>query len=240
VSSGDLTNAPLLLKVALTGKSVILSTGMSTLDEIEEALGVLAFGYLYGSEKPSQEEFIRAYHSVAERSVLKENVSLLHCTTEYPAPFNEVNLRAMDTLRDSFGLPVGLSDHTQGFAVVLAAVARGATIIEKHFTVDRRSLPGPDHKASLEPDELKAMVIGIRQIEKALGEVEKAPAISEVKNIIVARKSIVARCNIYEGETFTQENLTCKRPGGGISPMNYWNWIGQVAKRDYLKDEMIR
>ena len=238
ISSGDLTNAPLLLQAALTGKSVILSTGMSTLDEIEEALGVLAFGYLHATEKPSREEFKRVYCSVAGRAVLKENVSLLHCTTEYPAPFNEVNLRAMDTLRDAFSLPIGLSDHSPGFAIALAAAARGATIIEKHFTLDR-SLPGPDHKASLEPDELISLISGIRQIEMALGEVEKAPTCSEMKNRLIARKSLVANQSIKRGELFTEQNLTCKRPGGGLSPGNYWEWLGKIASRDYVKDEMI-
>ena len=182
---------------------------------------------------------MRAYHSREGRAVLSEKVSLLHCTTEYPTPFDEVNLRAMDTLRDSFGLPVGLSDHTQGFAVVLAAVARGATIVEKHFTLDR-SLPGPDHKASLEPDELKAMVTGIRQIEMALGTAEKAPTCSEVKNRLIARKSLVANQSIKRGELFTEQNLACKRPGGGIEPGYYWEWLGKTASRDYVKDEMIQ
>lgn len=240
ISSGDLTNAPLLLHLAQIGKPVILSTGMSTLDEVEEALGVLAFGYLNSAEKkPLREAFKEAYHSEAGRAVLKKNVSLLHCTTEYPTPFAEVNLRAMDTLRDAYGLPTGLSDHTQGYAVALAAVARGAVIIEKHFTLDR-SLPGPDHAASLAPNELKAMVAGIRQVEEALGTGLKGPTPSEAKNKSIARKSIVASQSIRLGERFTAENLTCKRPGVGITPIHYWEYLEQIADRDYDKDEKIQ
>ena len=240
ISSGDLSNAPLLLYVAMTGKPVILSTGMSTMDEVEESLGVLAFGYLNSTGKtPSREAFQQAYHSESGQAALKKNVSLLHCTTEYPAPFTEVNLLAMDTLRNTFELPTGLSDHTQGFAVALAAVARGATIIEKHFTLDR-SLSGPDHKASLEPDELKKMVAGIRQVEAALGTGEKVPTPSELKNKAIARKSLVARQLIRRGEIFTAENLTCKRPGDGIAPIHYWEWKGQQANCDYEKDEQIK
>lgn len=240
ISSGDLTNAPLVLHLAQTGKPVILSTGMSTLDEVEEALEVLAFGYLNSVEiKPLRGEFKEAYRSEAGRAMLKQNVSLLHCTTEYPTPFAEVNLRAMDTLRDAFGLPTGLSDHTEGYAVALAAVARGAVIIEKHFTLDR-SLPGPDHAASLKPNELKDMVAGIRQVEAALGSGRKGPTPSETKNKSIARKSIVASRFIRQGEIFSSDNLTCKRPGGGIAPIHYWDYINKIADRDYEKDESIQ
>ena len=240
ISSGDLTNAPFLLHCAQSDKLIILSTGMSNLDEVEEALGVLAFGYLNAAGKhPSREAFKCAFHSEEGQTKLKEKVSLLHCTTEYPVPFAEVNLRVMDTLREAFGLPIGLSDHSQGFAVALAAVARGAVIIEKHFTLDR-SLPGPDHKASLEPDELKRMVTGIRQVEAALGTGRKVPAPSEAKNAVIARKSIVASQFIRQGELFAAGNLTCKRPGGGITPIHYWDWLGKAAERDYEKDEEIQ
>jgi N-acetylneuraminate synthase len=163
----------------------------------------------------------------------------LHCTTEYPTLFEDVNLRVMDTLAEAFGLPVGLSDHTPGIAVPIAAVARGATIIEKHFTLDR-SLPGPDHKASLEPGELKEMVNAIRTVELALGDGKKRPAPSEQRNILVARKSLVAAKNICKGETFTEENLTTKRPGNGISPMEYWDWLGRKADQDYQADALIQ
>ena len=175
-------------------------------------------------------------------NVLKENgctdIKILHCTTEYPAPFEEVNLNVMETLKKQFGYEVGYSDHTKGIEIPLAAVAMGATVIEKHFTLDK-NMPGPDHKASIEPEELKAMVEGIRNIEKAKGSNVKEPTESEVKNKIVARKSIVAARDIPEGEEFSEENLTTKRPGNGISPMKWNEVIGKKAKRDFLEDELI-
>ncbi len=239
IPSGEITNGLILLKFAQTGKPIILSTGMSTLDEVETALGVLAFGFINSGEKPSTGAFKEAYSSNKGQAFLKEKVSLLHCTTEYPAPFNEVNLRAMDTLRDKFTLPVGYSDHTMGIAVPIAAVARGAVIIEKHFTLDR-NLPGPDHKASLEPGELKQMVSSIRQIELALGNGIKQPTASELKNKAVARKSLVATREIKQGELFTEDNIAAKRPGNGISPIYYWDVLGKVALRDYSIDEMVK
>lgn len=238
ISSGEVTNAPLLLKIAWSGKRVIMSTGMCTLGEVESALGVLAFGYLRSNETPSPATFQAAYASDAGWKLLQQNVTLLHCTTEYPAPFKDVNLRMMDTLRNAFQLPVGYSDHTEGIAVTIAAVARGATVIEKHFTLDR-SLPGPDHKASLEPDELRLMVQSIREVDASLGSPVKKPAESEHKNKQVARKSLVAANDIKKGEKFTESNLTVKRPGNGISPVYYWDVIGTVATRDYKVDEVI-
>ena len=238
IPSGEITNGPLLLKAALTGRPVILSTGMSTLGEIEAALGVLSFGYLRGGDSPSLAAFEKAYYSSEAREMLQRNVVLLHCTTEYPAPVAEVNLRAMTTLRLAFGLPVGYSDHTEGIAIPIAAVALGATTIEKHFTLDR-NLPGPDHKASLEPTELAAMVTAIRQVEKALGNGIKIPSESELKNKPIARKSLVASRTIKAGETFSEENLTAKRPGHGVSPMDYWDYLGKAATRDYGEDETI-
>lgn len=239
LSSGEITNGPLLLKAARSGKPIILSTGMSTLGEVEGALGVLAFGYLNPpDEKPSEDAFQRAYCSEKGQGALKNNVTLLHCTTEYPAPVEEVNLLAMDTLKEAFGLPVGYSDHTRGIAVPIAAVARGAAIIEKHFTLDR-TLPGPDHQASLEPGELAAMVASIRQVEKALGSRLKVPSVAEMKNKAVARRSLVAARDIRRGESFTEENLTIKRPGSGISAMQYWEWLGRKAEKDYQQDELI-
>jgi len=238
LSSGEISNAPLLLKAAQSGKPVIVSTGMSTLGEIETALAVLAFGYIQVNEGPSLKAFQEAYCSEAGQQALQEKVVLLHCTTEYPAPFEDVNLRAMDTLHAAFGLPVGYSDHTSGIAVAIAAAARGAVIIEKHFTLDR-NLPGPDHKASLEPGELKAMVQSIRQVEAALGSSIKFPAGSEVKNITMARKSIVASKDIKKGDIFTEDNITVKRSACGISPMNYWQLLGKIADKNYKKDEMV-
>ncbi|HNW36266.1 MAG TPA: N-acetylneuraminate synthase [Candidatus Ozemobacteraceae bacterium] len=238
IPSGEITNGPLLLKIARTGFPVILSTGMATLHEIEEALGVLAFGYTNRRESPSRDLFKDALATGAGQAYLAAKVTLMHCTTEYPAPFEDVNLRAMDTMRETYGLPVGLSDHTTGIAVSLAAVARGATTIEKHFTLDR-TFPGPDHKASLEPLELTALVTGIRQIESALGSGFKQPAPSERKNIAIARKSLVAAVPLKAGDPFTPENLTAKRPGSGISPMDYWASLGHRAHRDYDVDEPI-
>jgi len=241
IPSGEITNAPFLLEIARTQKPVILSTGMSTLGDIELALGVLACGYLdlVGKDhKPSIKLFNKAYCSKEGQTILKQKVALLHCTTEYPAPHQEVNLRVVDTIKLAFGLPVGFSDHTQGIAVAIAAVARGACIIEKHFTLDK-TLPGPDHQASLEPDELKSMIDSIRQVEAALGESSKHPSPSEFKNISVARKSIVAARPIKKGERFTEENIAIKRPGDGLAPINYWNTLGGLASIGYKKDELI-
>ena len=239
ISSGDLTNAPFLLQCARMGTNIILSTGMATLSEVEAALGVLAFGFLREENKaPSVEAFQAAYRSLAGREKLAEKVCLLHCTTEYPAPFDEVNLKAMDTMRNAFGLPVGFSDHTPGIAVALAAVARGAEIIEKHFTLDR-NMSGPDHRASLDPRELKDLVQGIRQIELALGDGNKMPVPSEIKNLAIARKSLVANCPISKGMPFTVDNVVCKRPGNGMEPIHYWEVLDSKATRDYQKDEQI-
>ena len=213
IPSGEITDLPYLEAIAHTGKPVVMSTGMSNLREISEAIHVL------------------------KGNGTKE-IKLLHCNTEYPTPFADVNLRAMQTLRDTFYVEVGYSDHTRGIEVPVAAVALGATIIEKHFTLDR-NMEGPDHKASLEPNELAAMVSAVRNIEMALGTGDKTPSTSERKNITVARRSIVARRKIRKGETFTAENLTVKRPGTGISPMCWYDLIGGKATRDYAEDEMI-
>lgn len=236
--SGEITNGPLLLAVARTGKPVILSTGMSTLAEVEAALGVLAFGFLGHGGLPALPRFAEAFREAAGQAILREKVRLLHCTSEYPAPCADVNLLAMDTLAATFGLPVGLSDHTTGIAISIAAVARGATIIEKHFTLDRE-LPGPDHRASLVPEELRALVRSIREVEAALGDGIKEPAASERKNLPIVRKSLVTLQEIRRGEAFTEENLGVKRPGDGVSPMRYWDWLGQTASRDYRTDEKV-
>jgi len=238
LGSGEITNAPLLLAVARSGRPLILSTGMSTLEDVEQALRLLAFGYVEPASPPQAVSLAAAYGSEAGRAALRRNVTLLHCTTEYPCPLDEVNLRAMDTLRETFGLAVGYSDHTEGYAVSLAAVARGARVIEKHFTLDR-GLPGPDHLASLEPDELGAMVRGIREIETALGSGTKQPSASEVRNQRVARKSLVAARAIAKGEALTADNLTVKRPGDGIPALRYWDYLGRPAARDYAADELI-
>jgi N-acetylneuraminate synthase len=238
LSSGDITNAPLLLQSAQLAKPVLLSTGMSTLSDVEAALGVLAHGYIWPKETPSAEKFRQAFVSECGQQALRKNVTLLHCTSEYPAPFEDINLRAIETLSRTFGLPVGYSDHTIGIAVSIAAVACGATVIEKHFTLDRH-LPGPDQESSVEPRELKVLVQSIREVEKALGSPRKSPSTLEMENRTVVRRSLVAACKIKRGERFTGNNLTAKRPGTGISPIEYWDWIGQVAQRNYKRDEMI-
>ncbi len=238
IPSGEITNGHLLLHVARKGLPVILSTGMSTLGEVEDALSVLAYGFSGSDEPPSRESFRRAYSDAKSYEILFNRVILLHCTTEYPAPYEAINLRAMDTLRDAFGLRVGYSDHTQGIEIALAAAARGACVVEKHFTLSR-SMMGPDHRASIEPEELNALVSGIRKIEKALGTSRKIRTPNEERNARCARKSLVASRDIHAGETFTCENVTSKRPGDGPSPMSFWDVTGMKAPRDFPKDSPI-
>lgn len=213
IPSGEITNYPYLREVGCTGKQVMLSSGMSTLDEVNVAISVLKE---YGSK----------------------DITVLHCNTEYPTPYADVNLKAMGTLRGELGVAVGYSDHTQGIEVPIAAVALGATVIEKHFTLDK-NMEGPDHKASLEPNELHEMVRQIRNIEVALGNGQKVPSASEQKNIEIVRKSIIAQKKIKQGDVFTEDNLTTKRPGNGISPMRWKEVIGKMAIRDYDADELI-
>jgi N-acetylneuraminate synthase len=239
IPSGEITNAPFLLKIAQTLKPIILSTGMSTLGEIEQALGVIAFGYLNGDEAPSLVKFQEAYYSKEGQEAIKKNVIILHCTTEYPTKYEDVNLETMNTLKSAFGLQIGYSDHTLGIVVPIAAVARGAVVIEKHFTLDRK-LPGPDHQASLEPAELKEMVTAIRQIEKAIGNSIKSPTQVELKNKDVIRKSIIASKEIKIGENFSRDNIVIKRPGTGISPMFYWDMIGRKSDKNFKEDEVVR
>ncbi len=239
ISSGDITFAPLLLAAAKSRSPLILSSGASNLQDIETALGVIAVGMIEpDNQNPNRQDFARAYSSTSARTQLQERVTLLHCTTEYPAPDCDINLRALETLRNTFGLKVGYSDHSSGIAVPLAAVALGATVIEKHFTLDR-DLPGPDHRASLAPEELKQMVQGIRTVEKALGSHLKTPAASELLNREIVRRSVVAAKDIAHGEVFTEENLICKRPGSGISALAYWEIVGKKASKTYRKDEAI-
>lgn len=239
IPSGELTNAPLVLEHARTGCDLIVSTGMATLAEIEMALGVIAFGFIASeNDEPSIAKFQQAYASEQGQKALKEKVTILHCTTEYPAPLEEINLRAMDTLAKAFELQAGYSDHSEGITIPIAAVARGAMLIEKHFTLDKH-MEGPDHKASLEPNELKAMVSAIRQVEAALGSGVKAPTVSEIKNKSVARKSIVAAKAIRTGEPFSSENLVVKRPGEGVSPYKYWELLSAKANKDYSAGDLI-
>lgn len=238
IPSGELTNAPLVLAAARTGLPMIVSTGMATLGEVEQALGVIAFGAVGGNEAPSRAAFEAAYASAEGRAALRARVTLLHCTTDYPTPPEAVNLNAMATMARAFGTACGYSDHTAGLTVPVLAVGLGACLIEKHFTLDR-SLPGPDHKASLEPQELSQMVSMIREAERALGSPVKAPGAAERANIEVARKSLVAACDIAAGERFSEANLTVKRPGLGRAPIDYWALLGTPAARAYARDEAI-
>lgn len=215
IPSGEITNYPYLARIAATGKPIIMSTGMCDTSDINNALDALI-----------------------ENGVTKESITLLHCNTQYPTPYEDVNLLAMNTLRSDYGLATGYSDHTQGIEIPVAAVALGACVIEKHFTLDR-NMEGPDHKASLEPAELKKMVEAIRIVEQALGSASKTVSPSEAQNKSIARKSIVAKRNIHKGETLTEDNITVKRPGNGISPMKWREVIGTPATRDFAPDEPI-
>lgn len=238
IGSGDLTNAPLLHAIARADMPLILSTGMATLIEVEEALGVLAHGYGRSNTPPGLAAFRAAWRDGEARARLSERVSLLHCTTEYPCPPEDVNLAAMQTMRTAFQLPVGYSDHTDGIEVSLAAVAMGATIVEKHLTLDRNA-EGPDHAASLEPGDFKRMVSAIRCIEQARGDGIKAPRNSEIKNIDIARKSIVAARTLKVGDVLAPEDLTCKRPGSGRPPIEYWSLIGTRVIRPYDEEDPL-
>src|SRR5258708_6726932 len=239
VGSGDLTNAPLLLHLARFRLPIILSTGMATLAEVEQALGVIAFGYLCElTALPTSAEFARILLDREAWAELNGKVTLLHCTTEYPTAPHSINLGAMATLRSAFGLPVGFSDHSRGIHVATAAVALGATVIEKHLTLDR-SLPGPDHRASIEPEELAAMIASIRDVELALGDGRKVPAAEEIANRSVARRSLVATRPVRSGERFSETNLGVKRPGGGVPPIEYWAYLGKKADRDYAANEAL-
>jgi sialic acid synthase SpsE len=238
IPSGDITFAPQLIRAARLGKPLIVSTGMSNLADVEAALAVIAFALTRSGEPVCRADFDAAYASPAGRQALLQSVTLLHCVTQYPAPASSINLRAMDTLRHAFGLPVGYSDHTEGIEVALAAVARGACVIEKHFTLDRQ-LPGPDHAASLEPAELTRLVQGIRTIEQALGSTVKGPSSAEAGNRPIARRSVVAAKAIAAGEVLQADMLACKRPGTGVSPLDFWSLLGRPAQRAYAADEAI-
>jgi N-acetylneuraminate synthase len=230
IPSGEITNGPLLFEIGRAGRRAILSTGMAEPAEIATALDVLAWGYL-GRAAPDQIESLKGARTLPTASeLLQKRVVLLQCTTDYPARFDTINLRAMGTLHALFGLPVGLSDHSEGIVVPIAAAALGAVVIEKHVTLDR-SLVGPDHKASIEPDELGRMIAGIRAVEQALGSDEKAPQLTELANRAIARKSLVAARAIQLGAPIRPEDLTVLRPGTGISPMEYWGLLGRIANR---------
>ena len=237
ISSGDLTNGPLLHKCAKTGCGIILSTGMSNITEIREALGVLAHGYI-SDQPPNKVAFDEAYQSPAGTSALETKVILLHCTSQYPAPINELHLNAIPYMKEQFGLRVGYSDHSDGIIASIAAAAIGADVIEKHITLDK-NMAGPDHKASLDPEELSAVVNSIRIVDRAMGKHQKTLQSSERETLKHVRKSIVAAVNIEKGEKLTVDNITTKRPSIGRSPMDYWEVIGQECTQKFLKDEPI-
>jgi N-acetylneuraminate synthase len=238
IPSGDLTWATMLLRASRMGRPLIISTGMAEMHEVQDALSIIAFGLTRSGFPASTADLEAAYLESAAQGRLRETVTLLHCVTDYPAPLGDVNLRAMDLMAEVFGLPVGYSDHTEGTSVAIAAAARGARVIEKHFTLDRARC-GPDHAASLEPGALKAMIAAIRDVEVALGQAIKRPSIQEYANRTMARRSLVAAVPISAGEVFSDENLTAKRPAGGASPMSIWSRIGQLADRAYAIDDEI-
>lgn len=238
LGSGELTNAPLLLAAGRSGVRIILSTGMGSLSEVEEAFGVLAFAMCRQGQPKSRADFAEVLQDPAVWPVLAERVTLLHCTTEYPAAVADTNLYAMETLRRAFGVKVGYSDHTEGEAVSLAAVALGACVLEKHLTLDR-ALPGPDHAASLEPDELTHLIRGVRAVEKALGTGIKQPGAAEVANRAVARKCLLAARDLPEGHVLTMDDIAVKRSGDGISPMALWDTVGTLTTRALAGGEAL-
>ncbi|MBG78864.1 MAG: N-acetylneuraminate synthase [Alphaproteobacteria bacterium] len=259
LGSSELTNGPILLAAAQTGHKVIFSTGMGSLNEIKEALNILAYGYLNKTPPSSRSDFQNMLNDAAALEVLREKVTVLHCNTAYPTPLEDVNLKAMRTISDTFGVPTGYSDHTMGIDIPLAAVVMGATVIEKHFTQDR-TLPGPDHKASLQPDELKAMITAVREaerliennrnvelaeilkrpnIQKALGNGLKEPSASEKINAHMARKSIMAARHIPAGATLGANDIAIKRPASGASPMEYWDILNKIVDQTYETDQPL-
>lgn len=238
VPSGELTNGPLLWKFARTGKPLVISTGMATLSEVEQGLAIVAHALSADAEPASMDEVWRCWSQSANRARLHGHVTLLHCTSQYPTPVAEVNLRGMDTLASAFGLSVGYSDHTQGILIPVAAVARGATVIEKHFTLDR-SLPGPDHQASLEPGELTQMVADIRALQSALGDGCKAPQMSEWDTRQAARQQVVAARDLAAGTVLARDDLATARCGHGLPPTALWGLIGTHTSRAFSAGEVI-
>jgi N-acetylneuraminate synthase len=238
IGSGEIINAPLLLKAAQSGCQVLLSTGMSSLGEIDDALAILAYGFNNTGAPKCIADIHSQYKTKNAKLCLQDKVTLLHCTTEYPAPYEDVNLNAIKFMESNFGLPVGYSDHTIGTSIPIAAVAAGAQIIEKHLTLDKM-MPGPDHKASLEPDEFGQMVRSIRIVEKAMGDGNKRPMPSELENKKIVRKSLVACSDIRRGDILTDKNMTVKRPGTGMSPLLYWDILGKVTTKDYSEDDFL-
>jgi N-acetylneuraminate synthase len=238
LGSGELTNGPILLAAARSGMELMLSTGMGSLAEVEEALGVIAFGLLREGDPAGRMDFAEVLLEPAAWEALRKRVMLLHCTTEYPAAVEDTNLRAIDTMRQAFGLSVGYSDHTEGNAMSIAAVARGASVIEKHFTLDR-TMEGPDHVASVEPDALADLVRGIRAVEAGLGNGIKRPGVAEIRNRPVVRKCVVAARDVPAGRIITADDLTTKRAGGAIPGIRLWDCIGRRARRDLAEETAL-
>lgn len=238
IPSGEITNAPLIYEMAKYNLPLILSTGMTVMDDIFNALSIIAIATVEKDTFPSSTLINKYKNPDIFTKILEDKVTVLHCTTEYPTPFNEVNMRAMDYIKKKTNLEVGYSDHTKGILIPIIATARGARIIEKHFTLDK-SMSGPDHKASLNPTELKEMVLEIRRTEEALGKEIKKITNSEKRNIEVARKSLIAKTDIYKGEIITPESIIAKRPGDGCSPFSYWDIVGLKASKDYRVGEKI-
>ncbi|WP_375105676.1 N-acetylneuraminate synthase [Lysinibacillus fusiformis] len=238
IPSGELTNAPFIHYIATKQKPIILSTGMATVEEIHEALAFIAYGLVKSMEPVTIKQVYSFYATTEAKEALNKYVTLLHCTTQYPAPMDSINLNAITEMQKSFNLSIGLSDHSEGINIPIAAVSLGAKVIEKHFTLDK-TLEGPDHIASLNPGELKSMIKGIRDVELALGDGIKRPNSVEIKNRIPVRKSLIAKTPINVGEVFTTDNLTVKRPGDGMQPSKYWSLIGEIASKSYEEDELI-
>ncbi len=238
IPSGEVTNAPLILQAAQTNKNILLSTGMCTVEDIHNTLAIIYYGYTRNGSIPMNFKDIKRIYESENKSILKEKVTILQCTTEYPTPAEDLNLKSIQFLSDEFGTKVGLSDHSESIVAPSIAVTLGATVIEKHFTLDK-NMEGPDHKASITPRELQQLIETIRYTERALGDYNKKVAFSEQKNILIARKSIVAASDIKENETFTENNLAIKRPGEGMTPLLYWDLLKKKAGKDYKKDELI-
>ncbi|MEZ2718669.1 N-acetylneuraminate synthase [Niallia circulans] len=238
IPSGELTNSPFVHYAATKRKPIILSTGMASMEEINDSLAFIAFGLAFPNKIVEVGKVYSYYKTSEAKKWLRDYVTILHCTTEYPTPYGNVNLKAMNHLKSEFKLNVGLSDHSEGLYIPIAAVALGARVIEKHFTISRL-LPGPDHTSSLEPDELLEMVKAIRSIEQSLGDGGKKPTFNEKCNQKAVRKSLVAAKVIKAGETFSEDNLAVKRPGNGMSPSQYWSIIGTKASKNYEEDELI-
>ncbi|MTI11390.1 N-acetylneuraminate synthase [Curvivirga aplysinae] len=239
IPSGEMVNPFLLLHAARTNLPIIISTGLASLEEVKLSIGVISYGLAHPHSIPTREEALEQLESKQNYDLLREKITILHCTSAYPAPMSDINLNAIRTLHDEFELDIGFSDHSQGINASLGAVAVGAKVIEKHFTLDK-NLPGPDHKASLSPKELNELVSGIRDIERALGSGQKQPSSSESKNKLAVRGSLVASCKISKDEILTEENLTAKRPGDGLHPMAFLDLNGQKASKQYDPDDLIK